>query len=151
MASLTTLCPENGINIMSSYGYSLLGSFFLSALWGASTLQVFIYFMNSADSDPTAVNVLIACLWVLDTVNEILVLKSNWPVLILNYGKLAGLAEIQPELMHHIWVQSIVVFVVQMYFIRRIYTFGKLTFPGKSMAITMFAIPLALLATGRVG
>ncbi|KAF5388332.1 hypothetical protein D9615_000801 [Tricholomella constricta] len=96
MASPTTLCPENGTNIMTSYGYSLLGSFFSSAIWGASSLQVFIYFMNSADSDPTAVNVLIACLWVLDTVNEILVLKSNWPVLILNYGKLAGLLEIQP-------------------------------------------------------
>ncbi|KAF5388383.1 hypothetical protein D9615_000794 [Tricholomella constricta] len=152
MASLTdNACPAlNGTDITTSYGYNLMGSFLSSTLWGASSLQVFIYFMNNAELDSAVVKSLIAALWVVDTAAAILVIKSNWPVLILEYGKLAGLAEIQPELMHRAWLESIVIVSVQMYFIYRIHIFAKTTFKRWWKLNLLFTGTITLLASWRI-
>ncbi|THH21273.1 hypothetical protein EW146_g254 [Bondarzewia mesenterica] len=122
-------CPipdENPIilNLTSTSGALLFGSFLSCVVWGASSFQTFLYFMNY-ESDPTSLKVMVSVLWVLDTANEILVLKSNWLILILEYGRISNLTVSQPELMHHTWVEAMVVFAVQSYFIRRIYLFTK--------------------------
>ncbi|KAI0316473.1 hypothetical protein OF83DRAFT_243103 [Amylostereum chailletii] len=111
-------------NIASSYGAILVGSFLSCVLWGVSTLQAYLYYWSYED-DPAALKAFVAGLWVLDTTNEILVLKSSWKVLIREYGKLANLTEQQPELMHHTWVEAILMFCVQLYFIRRIWIFSN--------------------------
>ncbi|KAG5715658.1 hypothetical protein E4T56_gene547 [Termitomyces sp. T112] len=142
-----TTCPlptENPyiLNIQDFYGYNLIGSFFSSAVWGVSCLQLFIFYMKS-ELDPTFLKILLVSLWVLDTVNEVLMLKSNWPVLILQYGRIAGLGEIQPELMHHVWVQFTVTFIVQLYFIYRIYKFSIAVLQG--IKLNLIGTVIALL------
>ncbi|THH21275.1 hypothetical protein EW146_g256 [Bondarzewia mesenterica] len=131
------------LDLSPSYGATLFGSFLSSAVWGASSLQTFLYFMNY-ESDPLSLKIIVSVLWVLDTANEILVLKSSeyhglvsqrspftvttcsdWRCLILEYGRISCLSVSQPELMHHTWVEAMVVFAVQFYFIRRIYLFTK--------------------------
>ncbi|KAJ7123510.1 hypothetical protein C8R44DRAFT_980860 [Mycena epipterygia] len=115
------------LDITTSFGASIAGSWLLSVMWGISSLQVFIYFMQSGETDPTPLRLMacISALWLLDTVNAILIFKGNWRVLIHQYGRIAGLSEIQPEILIHTWFEVVVIFVVQIYFIRRIYLFAK--------------------------
>ncbi|KAG5718711.1 hypothetical protein E4T56_gene16590 [Termitomyces sp. T112] len=146
MSNQTNACPLPADNpfvldIQDFYGYNLIGSFFSSAIWGISCLQLFIYYLHS-ESDSAFLKTLLASLWVLDTANEILILKSNWPVLILQYGRIANLAKIQPELINHIWVEFIVSLVVQLYFIHRIYKFSLAVLRGMKSKLLLGAIAL---------
>ncbi|PBK81024.1 hypothetical protein ARMGADRAFT_1068708 [Armillaria gallica] len=124
MANTTTSnCPvptENPIilDLTSTYGSLLVGSWLACAMWGVSSLQVFIYYMNSGNVDPRFLRILVGALWVLDTTNGILVLKGQWSVLIHQYGRIEGLEEAPLEILHHIWVE--------LYFIRRIYIYYAL-------------------------
>ncbi|PBK95032.1 hypothetical protein ARMGADRAFT_1163742 [Armillaria gallica] len=145
MASTTTsnypVATENPItlDLTSSYGSLLVGSWLACAMWGVSSLQVFIYYMNSGNIDPRFLRILVGVLWVFDTTNGILILKGQWRVLIHQYGRIQGLEETPLELLHHIWVETIVIVIVQLYFIRRIYTFSKQTLHSKMQKYTAVA------------
>ncbi|KAK0431020.1 hypothetical protein EV421DRAFT_2041483 [Armillaria borealis] len=138
MANTTTsngIVPtENPIilDLTSTYGSLLVGSWLACAMWGVSSLQVFIYYMNSGNIDPRFLRILVHSGTVFDTTNGILILKGQWSVLIHQYGRIEGLEEAPPEIMHHIWVETIVIVIVQLYFIRRIYIFSKHTFRSKT-------------------
>ncbi|KAJ7172944.1 Alpha/Beta hydrolase protein [Mycena crocata] len=97
------------LNLQSSYGVLLIGCFLSAAVWGISIVQTILYF-----------------LLVIDTANEVLVLKSVWPALISHWGKVEILlkSEGTVELVHHVWVAAIVATGVQSYYIWRIYTLG---------------------------
>ncbi|KAK0224209.1 hypothetical protein IW262DRAFT_1459264 [Armillaria fumosa] len=166
MANVTTsACPalptENPIilDITSSYGSLLVGSWLSCAMWGVSTFQVFIYYMNSGDFDPQFLRNLVYFGTyfipmgeetgllihqldnrIFDTANEILVMKGQWLVLIHEYGKIGELGKTQLEILHHTWIESIVIFVVQLYFIRRIYIFSKQTLRSPKLKCATFAI-----------
>ncbi|KAJ8086077.1 hypothetical protein PM082_004896 [Marasmius tenuissimus] len=131
-ATPTSDCPlpvftENPIilDITPFYGAIQVGSFLSAAVWGISSLQVFLYFMHSAERDSGMLKALVGALWCVDTTNQILTLKGGWKVLIQEYGRIAGLSENQSELLHHTWLEAIVIFAVQMYFVHRIFKFGS--------------------------
>ncbi|KAK0460562.1 uncharacterized protein EV420DRAFT_1532945 [Desarmillaria tabescens] len=151
MANTTTSnCPvptENPIilDLTSSYGSLLVGSWLACAMWGVSSLQVFIYYMNSANVDPRFLKFLIGALWMFDTTNELLILKAQWRGLIHQYGRIEGLGETPVELLHHIWVETIVIVIVQLYFIRRIYIFSKQTFCSKKQKRTTVAFMVIMV------
>ncbi|KAK0219310.1 hypothetical protein EDD85DRAFT_942225 [Armillaria nabsnona] len=143
-------CPvptENPIilDLTSTYGSLLVGSWLACAMWGVSSLQVFIYYMNSGNVDPRFLRILVGALWVFDTTNGILILKGQWNVLIHQYGRIEGLQEAPPEILHHIWVETIVIVIVQLYFIRRIYIFSKQTFPSKIQKYTTTALIVIMI------
>ncbi|PBK63886.1 hypothetical protein ARMSODRAFT_1023534 [Armillaria solidipes] len=146
MANVTTSdCPaltENPIilDITSSYGSLLVGSWLSCVMWGVSSLQVFIYYMNSGDFDPQFLRILVYFGAIFDTANAILVMKGQWLVLIHEYGKVGLLPATQLELLHHTWIESIVIFVVQLYFIRRIYIFSKQSLRSEKLKYATLAI-----------
>ncbi|KAL5531032.1 hypothetical protein ACEPAG_3908 [Sanghuangporus baumii] len=111
------------LNIESSYGALLIGCFFSCVVWGITCLQVFWYFYHN-DTDNMSRKAFVFFLWIVDTVNEILILKPMWPVLILQWGKVAGLSDIQNEMTHHVWVSGIVAVSVQFYYLHRVYTYS---------------------------
>ncbi|KAF8649618.1 hypothetical protein AX16_005707 [Volvariella volvacea WC 439] len=119
------------VNIMDSYGAIIIGCFFSCVTWGISCMQVFLYFFNY-DSDHWAIRSLVLFVWSMDTANQILMLKSVFPVLITQWGRVAGLFESQIELLHHNWVGGLVAIGVQMFFLYRIYVFSgnKWLFPA---------------------
>ncbi|KAK0184109.1 hypothetical protein F5146DRAFT_1145740 [Armillaria mellea] len=104
------------VDLTSTYGALLVGSWLACAMWGVSSLQV-----------------------VFNTTNGILILKGQWNVLIHQYGRIEGLEEAPLELLHHIWVETIVIVIVQLYFIRRIYIFSKQMFHSKMQKYTTIA------------
>ncbi|KAJ6562494.1 hypothetical protein B0H19DRAFT_1375558 [Mycena capillaripes] len=111
------------LNLQSTYGTLLIGCFLSAAVWGVSFVQTFLYFMMY-DKDPLKLKLLIMFLIVTDTANEILVLRSVWPGLILHWGRVdvLGKSEGTIELIHHVWVAAIVAAAVQSYYTWRIYT-----------------------------
>lgn len=141
-----TVPMENPIilNIMPSYGALLVGGYISQAIWGVSTLQVFFYF-RSYEHDPLIVKLLIAAMWMADTTSQITIMKSVFSVLILEYGRTAGLLVNRVELTIHTLVTAVVVFVVQLYFIRRIYLFGK-----NHIWIKPLSLLLTLLSTWQL-
>ncbi|KAK0499104.1 hypothetical protein EDD18DRAFT_1350537 [Armillaria luteobubalina] len=152
MANVTTsACPalpaENPIilDITSSYGSLLVGSWLSCTMWGVSTFQVFIYYMNSGDFDPQFLRNLVYFGTIFDTANAILVMKGQWLVLIHEYGNVSQLSDTQFELLHHTWIESVVIFVVQLYFIRRIYIFSKQTLRSEKLKYATFAILLVMV------
>ncbi|PBK64958.1 hypothetical protein ARMSODRAFT_1022667 [Armillaria solidipes] len=128
MANTTTsnwIVPNENpiiVDLTSTYGSLLVGSWLACAMWGVSSLQV-----------------------VFDTTNGILILKGQWNVLIHQYGSIEGLEEAPLELMHHIWVETIVIVIVQLYFIRRIYIFSKQTFPSKMQKYTTVTLIVIMI------
>ncbi|SJL18093.1 uncharacterized protein ARMOST_21665 [Armillaria ostoyae] len=158
MANTTTFnCPvptENPIilDLTSSYGSLLVGSWLACATWGVSSLQVFIYYMSSGNIDPRFLRILVHSGTVFDTTNVILVLKGQWRVLIHQYGGIQGLEETPLEILHHIWVETIVIVIVQLYFIRRIYTFSKQAFHSKIQKYTTvtFIVILIMLSSWQL-
>ncbi|OSD07676.1 hypothetical protein PYCCODRAFT_1421620 [Trametes coccinea BRFM310] len=110
------------LNLTQSYGYILIGAILSCFAWAISCMQLY-------EDDKIALKLLVLGVWLCDTANEILILISShslklptvWPVLILKWGSLAELSITQPVLLHRLWVTSIVAFVVQMFFIVRIF------------------------------
>ncbi|KAJ3776763.1 hypothetical protein EV361DRAFT_116105 [Lentinula raphanica] len=129
-------------NLMSTFGAVMVGSFLSSILWGVSTFQVYLYFMKYYDSDSWQMKALIAFLWACDTANEVLIIKANFRVPILNWGDVAGINKQQLELMDHTVTEALVIILVQGWFIRRIYLFNK---DRWFMALVMFILSCWLM------
>ncbi|KAJ6481880.1 hypothetical protein C8R45DRAFT_1100285 [Mycena sanguinolenta] len=111
------------LDLQSTYGVLLIGCFLSAAVWGVTFVQTILYFMMY-EKDPWKLKLLILCLIAIDTANEILVLRSVWPGLILHWGRVEvlGKSEGTIELIHHVWVAAIVAAAVQSYYTWRIYT-----------------------------
>ncbi|KAK7013823.1 hypothetical protein R3P38DRAFT_3004074 [Favolaschia claudopus] len=141
--------PENFIilDLSSSYGALSVGTWLASAMWGISSLQC------SAEADSALLRYLITFLWLFDTGNTILCMKGNWKVLIAEYGKIANLFDVQKFAVSHRSIQAVVIFVVQMYFIRRIYTFARQTFirsNGAKLGGYFFVVFMSVLAGWQI-
>ncbi|KAF8178206.1 hypothetical protein K438DRAFT_1281600 [Mycena galopus ATCC 62051] len=126
------------LNLQSTYGVLLIGCFLSAAVWGVSFVQTLLYFMMY-EKDPWKLKLLIMFLIAVDTANEILVLRSVWPGLILHWGRVdvLGKSEGTIELIHHVWVAAIVAAAVQSYYAWRIYTLS-----GRKRLIPCLLIPL---------
>ncbi|TFY56447.1 hypothetical protein EVG20_g8920 [Dentipellis fragilis] len=118
--------PENPIvlNIATTYGCILIGSWLSSIVWGVSCAQTFLYLSNYWDKDSWTKKGLVIFLWFVDTADEILMVQPLWHVLIVNFGDIEILSQIQPELTHRGWVTALVAFCVQLFFVYRIYVFS---------------------------
>ncbi|KAI0919553.1 hypothetical protein AcV5_001588 [Taiwanofungus camphoratus] len=110
------------LNLMSSYGPILIGNVLSCVLWGIGCMQMFMYFFQA-----------------FDTANQVLTLVAMFPVLILQWGRVAGLSVTQPALVHHGWVAGVVAVGVQMFFVWRIYMFS-----GKKWKFPFLLVPIAL-------
>ncbi|RDB28741.1 hypothetical protein Hypma_014829 [Hypsizygus marmoreus] len=133
-------------NISQLDGGMLAGIFLACSIWGASSFQTFLYFLN-CDKDSFFLRYLVGVLWVLDTANQVLLAKGNWRSLISRYGSPDVLASV-PEYMHHAWISVLVNDAVQLYFIHRIYVFAKSSVyrPCNVMILnSIFAILLVLV------
>ncbi|KAJ6562359.1 hypothetical protein B0H19DRAFT_1144253 [Mycena capillaripes] len=144
------------LNLQSTYGALLIGCFLSVAVWGVSFVQTFLYFMIY-DKDSWKLKLMVLFLMTVDTANEILVLRSVWPALILHWGRIdiLGKSEGTLELIHHVWVAAIVAAGVQLYYAWRIYKLSghKLLLPCLLMPLIAWQIiglgPYNFLALGR--
>ncbi|KAK7042229.1 hypothetical protein R3P38DRAFT_310636 [Favolaschia claudopus] len=126
------------LNLQSTYGVLLIGCFLSAAVWGVSFVQTFLYFMMY-EKDSWKLKFLVLFLITIDTANEILVMKSVWPALVLHWGRIdiLGKSEGTIELIHHVWVAAIVAAAVQSYYTWRIFTLS-----GRKRIVPCVLVPL---------
>jgi len=126
-------------------------------VWGVTVVQTILYsFMYT--KDPLKLKLLVWFLMAIDTANQVLVLKSVWPALILHWGQVEILAKSEGtlELIHHVWVAAIVGLGVQSYYVWRIYVLSRrrLIFPCLLMILVAWQIiglaPYYFLVFGKV-
>ncbi|TFK38917.1 hypothetical protein BDQ12DRAFT_712464 [Crucibulum laeve] len=122
MSSHDSISFDNPIilDLTSTQGALLIGCFFSCIVWGMSCLQMFYYYFHYP-SDSAALKGFVFFVWVADTVNEILILKSMWPTLIAQWGSVTGLSVVPIGMVHHIWLSGVVAICVQFFYLYRMY------------------------------
>ncbi|KAI0325571.1 hypothetical protein GY45DRAFT_218107 [Cubamyces sp. BRFM 1775] len=125
LAMAVTPAPSDPVvlDLMDSYGPMLIGSLFAAALWGISTMQLFLYHLNCGD-DPILLKAFVYAMWLLETASEMLTFSSLWPVLILKWGSVRQFSTVSVPALHRLWVVSIVTVAVQIFYLHRIYRFS---------------------------
>ncbi|OBZ74336.1 hypothetical protein A0H81_05763 [Grifola frondosa] len=116
--------PIFEVNLSDSMGSMLVGQFLACVLWGINCVQLFWYFSIYA-ADSISMKTLVICLWIMDTLDHILMLQGIWNPLIAHWGNPVELTKLLPADTHHVWASAIVSFSVQLFFIRRVHLLNE--------------------------
>jgi len=124
------------------YGIQLAGIFVSCALYGASALQVFVYYINKPQ-DKIGLKILPIWLIIVETIHQFLLCVALYKLVVNNFGNQGVINIVVPELFVGTLFQGFVTYSAQLFFIYRIWNFSKLLklFP-------IFALPLATLTFG---
>ncbi|KAF8213911.1 hypothetical protein K438DRAFT_1956003 [Mycena galopus ATCC 62051] len=137
------------LDLSASYGALIIAAYISCALWGINVMQTYIYYWSYPD-DSLAVKTLVAFLIIVDTAHKILVTKVPWFTLIQNWGRVSAILASPEEALHEAWVGSIIVVVVQLYFLRRIAKFAATTRHARSWWLWIIFIALVGLSIAQV-
>ncbi|KAI6158166.1 hypothetical protein BKA82DRAFT_996587 [Pisolithus tinctorius] len=89
-------------------------------LYGITTLQTYMYYMHYSE-DSSAIRVIVAATWILDTLHVSFMCHMLYYYLTTNYGNLMSLEYIVWSFPASLLVNLLVVIVVQSFFAHRIY------------------------------
>ncbi|KAJ7696046.1 hypothetical protein B0H17DRAFT_1198357 [Mycena rosella] len=143
----TTVENPIALDLSASYGALIIAAYISCALWGINVMQTYIYYWNYPD-DSWPLKALVAFLLIIDTVHKILITKVPWFTLVQNWGRVSAILASPQEALHEAW--SIIVIVVQLYFLRRIATFASTTRHAHSWWLWIIFIVLVGLAISQV-
>ncbi|KIJ64708.1 hypothetical protein HYDPIDRAFT_111279 [Hydnomerulius pinastri MD-312] len=134
-----------GVNIGPYTGSTLAGIFGCLVLYGVSIMQTFIYYVWYP-KDSCAQKLLVAILFVLDTAHAFLACSGIWNYFIQDYGDLANISLMHVPITLVILVTPLVSFIVQSYFIWRIWFLSAGRFKWMFPAVMMpcVTVPPAL-------
>ncbi|KIJ16439.1 hypothetical protein PAXINDRAFT_10888 [Paxillus involutus ATCC 200175] len=127
-----------GVDLGIFTGATLAGIFGSLVLYGVSILQTFIYYLRwvqrrptswllSAESrtsypdDSTSKKLLVAIVFLLETVHSVVACAGIWNYLVQYFGDIANIEVLHPAILIPILFSSIVRFIVQSYFVWRIW------------------------------
>ncbi|KIJ64706.1 hypothetical protein HYDPIDRAFT_111276 [Hydnomerulius pinastri MD-312] len=109
-----------GVNLGYTEGATLAGIFFSLVLYGVSLLQTFIYYVRYPN-DKAYLKLLVAVVFLLDTLHKFLVCAAIWNYMIEYYGNFANLYVSHAPLTISVAVTTTASFVAQSYFVWRIW------------------------------
>lgn len=104
----------------NTLGCVFIGVLIAMSLWGASTVQTYYYF-NRYPKDELWLKSLVLVVWILDTIHQGMITHTAYTYLITEYGNVAYLDVIVKTLLYEVIVSGILVFLVQSFFVLRIY------------------------------
>ncbi|KAJ7643726.1 hypothetical protein FB45DRAFT_895900 [Roridomyces roridus] len=137
------------LNLTPSYGALLIAIYFSCVLWGVNVFQTYVYYWNYP-GDSWTTKILVAFLLIVDTAHKILVTKVPWSTLIQNWGNVAAIQAAPVEALHEAWVGSIIILIVQLYYLRRIGKFASHTRHARSWWLWLALAVLVGLAILQV-
>ncbi|KAJ7285969.1 hypothetical protein C8J57DRAFT_1461239 [Mycena rebaudengoi] len=153
-------------DLSASYGALIIAAYISCALWGINIMQAYIYYWNYPD-DSWPLKTLVAFLLMIDTAHKILITKVPWFTLVQNWGSVSAILASPEEALvryethihsspflhlrqHEAWVGSIIIIVVQLYFLRRISKFASTTRHARSWWLWIAFTVLVLLSISQV-
>ncbi|KAJ7464767.1 hypothetical protein B0H11DRAFT_2240529 [Mycena galericulata] len=145
----TTIENPITLNLSGSYGVLIIAAYISCALWGINAMQGYIYYWNYPD-DSWPMKMLVAFLLLVDTAHKILVTKVPWFTLVQNWGRVSAILASPQEALHEAWVGSIIVIIVQLYYLRRIAKFASTTRHARSWWLWLVIFVLVLLSVAQV-
>ncbi|KIM82146.1 hypothetical protein PILCRDRAFT_820524 [Piloderma croceum F 1598] len=131
-----------GATVENTYGALLLGAFLACWLSGIVTVQSFLY-IKLYPSDATRTKLMVAVVWLLDTLHTCFVMSSIWNYLIPHFGDVPRVDFIPWTVAMSIAVTAILTIIVHCFLARRIYRLTK-----NDWRITS---PILILAILRLG
>ncbi|KAI0321199.1 hypothetical protein OF83DRAFT_1168632 [Amylostereum chailletii] len=129
------------VDVKTSLGPILLGGMASLALSGVVATQTFLYY-RMYPKDPCRIKVLVALVWVLDTVHTILISTSTWKYFVLEYGRTDTEDRIIIEIALTVAFTASMTFVVHLFFCHRIFRLSQ-----RNWLVT---VPIILLTFGRL-
>jgi len=135
----------------STYGAMLIGVFFAAFFQGLLTVQSYNYFENFKE-DPAMNKIIVAVVWVLDSMHLGFICQSAYHYLVTNWG-------FKPALMYSTWELDIQLtfiglscFVCQLFFLNRIWFFCRKNYfvVGFILAICITTLVLDIMVTVRI-
>ncbi|KAJ7464686.1 hypothetical protein B0H11DRAFT_1922444 [Mycena galericulata] len=133
----TTIENPITLNLSGSYGVLIIAAYISCALWGINAMQGYIYYWNYPDDS-----------WPMKML--ILVTKVPWFTLVQNWGRVSAILASPQEALHEAWVGSIIVIIVQLYYLRRIAKFASTTRHARSWWLWLVIFVLVLLSVAQV-
>ncbi|KIJ57669.1 hypothetical protein HYDPIDRAFT_120479, partial [Hydnomerulius pinastri MD-312] len=130
-----------GVDLGLYTGSSLAGVFACLVLYGSSIMQTFIYYV-AYPKDRFAQKLLVAIVFLLDTLHTFLVCAGVWNYIIQDYGDLPNIMVLHAPTPLIVLVTPFVSFLVQSYFVWRIRFLGKGHFKWVFPAVMMPCITL---------
>ncbi|KAJ3859942.1 hypothetical protein EV359DRAFT_85841 [Lentinula novae-zelandiae] len=145
----TTVQNPIALNLSASYGALIIAAYISCALWGINVMQTYIYYWNYPD-DPWPTKSLIAFLLTVDTAHKILVTKVPWFTLVQNWGRVSAILASPQEALHEAWVGSIIIVIVQLYYLRRLAKFASTTRHAHAWYLWLIFVMLVALSVLQV-
>ncbi|KIJ64819.1 hypothetical protein HYDPIDRAFT_111427 [Hydnomerulius pinastri MD-312] len=130
-----------GVDLGQYIGSNLAGLFACLVLYGSSIMQTFIYYV-AYPKDNTAQKLLVAVVFLLDTLHAFFVCAGVWNYLIQDYGDLPNVMVLHVPTTLIVLVTPCVSFLVQSYFVWRIRFLGTGHFKWVFPAVMMPCITL---------
>ncbi|KAJ7452644.1 hypothetical protein FB451DRAFT_1282761 [Mycena latifolia] len=112
------------IDMHSTYGAMLIGTFFATLFQGILSVQAYVYY-ESFPGDPWQLKSLVGFLWCLDLTHLVLTCQTCYYYLIDNWGNDLALLESTIELDLHLVLVGAATILCQGFFLHRVWTFSK--------------------------
>ncbi|KAJ3726146.1 hypothetical protein C8R42DRAFT_429005 [Lentinula raphanica] len=145
----TTVQNPIALDLSASYGALIIAAYISCALWGINVIQTYIYYWNYPN-DPWPTKLLIAFLLIVDTAHKVLITKVPWFTLIQNWGRISAILASPQEALHEAWVGSIIIVIVQLYYLRRLAKFASTTRHVHTWYLWLIFIVLVALSVLQV-
>ncbi|KIM82138.1 hypothetical protein PILCRDRAFT_820523 [Piloderma croceum F 1598] len=113
-----------GATIENTYGAMLLGAFLACCLSGIVTVQSFLY-IKLYPSDATRTKLVVAVVWLLDTLHTCSVVSSIWHYLIPHFRDVLRVDFIPWTLAMSVAITAVLTIIVQCFLVWRIYRLTK--------------------------
>ncbi|KAH8994391.1 hypothetical protein EDB86DRAFT_3078247 [Lactarius hatsudake] len=111
-------------DIRNTYGCTFIGLIISVMLFGITALQTWIYYWQYGSRDTKALKLFIAVIFLLDALHTSLCIYSIYWYLILNFGNVEILDHNMWAMNVQVDVNTLVDYLVQLYYARRVYIVG---------------------------
>ncbi|KAI6149543.1 hypothetical protein BKA82DRAFT_4130421, partial [Pisolithus tinctorius] len=108
------------MGLPGGFGSILIGALMSALLYGVTNLQTYVYYMHYSE-DASTTKVLVAAVWVLDTLHVVFVCHMVYYYLITSYGVPTNLEHLTWSFSASVLVHSFVISIVQLFFVRKIH------------------------------
>ncbi|KAJ3733266.1 hypothetical protein DFJ43DRAFT_245918 [Lentinula guzmanii] len=110
--------------VVNSFGAGLIGAIVTAMLYGLTTLQTYLYFINYP-KDEMKIKVLVSIVWILDSLHIALVTFCVYHYLVINFSNPAGLAIVNWSLNITVMLNLLLAVLVQSFFTRQVFTLSR--------------------------
>ncbi|ESK85690.1 hypothetical protein Moror_9917 [Moniliophthora roreri MCA 2997] len=112
------------VSVGDRFGAGLIGAIITGVLYGITTVQTYLYFVNYP-KDTKTLKSMVAIVWILDTAHIVLVAITMYHYLVTNYDNPAGLRDIHWSLPAGVTLNLVLGIISQGFFTQQVHTIAR--------------------------